>query len=50
MNTTKFLGEGCGSLVIYIIHATEGVSFVLEVAGHIGSHAANAHKSDIFFS
>jgi hypothetical protein len=46
--TAKLRGECRGSILVYIVYTADGVAFVLEVTGHIGSHATDSDKPDFF--
>jgi hypothetical protein len=46
--TAKLGGECRGGILIYIVYTADGVSLIFQVAGHVGSHASDADKSDSF--
>ena len=44
----QFLRKFAGDVLRQVVYATYLVSFVFEVAGHVGTHAADTDQSDSF--
>ena len=49
MNATDFIGEGGRDIAREVVDATNLITFVFQVASHVGAHAPNTDEADFLF-
>ena len=48
VGAVQFLGKRGSNVLGGVVYAADLIAFVLEVAGHVGAHAANPDQTDSF--
>ena len=48
VGAVQFLGKRGSNVLGGVVYAADLITFVLEVAGHVGAHAANPDQTDSF--